>query len=439
MFAGGPNMPIGEKEGSVRATKPEATLLVVDDDELNRDMLSRRLEDHGFRVLTASTGVDALDVVASQPCDLVLLDVMMPDMSGLDVLASLRRTFTSRRLPVIMVTARVASRDVVEALELGANDYVTKPIDLPVALARVRTQLARIEAERTALAVQRRSDLQHAQKLSAVGQLTAGVAHDLKNLLTIVQGNGEFLQAALPNHDKRREEVDEILKAAKSAVALMHQLLAFSRKATVTPRVVRLERSVPSILKMLRHAIDGSIELIVTSSDSLWAIWADHGQLDQVIMNLVVNGRDAMPGGGRLSITLENVEMAATGDLDDQHRRPRQFVSMIVSDDGCGMDTETLSRIFDPFFTTKEADRGMGLGLAMVHGIIEQWGGSITVDSELGRGTTFRVLLPRADEKSSHDAAESSDVSGSPGLGTVLAAGEGHPVASIRQCRTPSR
>ena len=392
-------MPIGEKRGISRVTKPEATLLVVDDDELNRDMLSRRLEHHGFRVLRASTGAEALDVVGNQPCDLVLLDVMMPEMSGLEVLASLRRTSTSHHLPVIMVTARADSRSVVEALELGANDYVTKPIDLPVALARVGTQLARVEAERTALTLQRQCDLQHAQKLSAIGQLAGGVVHDFNNLLTTIQGRGELLQADLPDDDTRREDVGEILKAAKCAASLTRRLLTFSRKNSVTPRVVSLDEIVTSMATMLRRVIGKNVELVVKRADNLWSVRGDSGQLDQVIMNLVVNGRDAMPGGGRLSISLENVEIAATGDLDDRDGRPGQFVRMTVRDEGCGMGTETLSHIFEPFFTTKEPGRGTGLGLAMVHSIVEQWGGSITVDSELGRGTQFRVLLPRAEEE----------------------------------------
>ncbi len=375
----------------VSADPRVATLLVVDDEAPNRDLLGRRLEHHGFRVILASSGAEALEALAAQSFDLALLDVMMPEMSGLDVLAAVRRSLAWRELPVIMVTAKSDSRDVVEALDLGADDYVTKPLDFPVTLARVRAQLTRAAAERAALALQRHGDLQHAQKLSAVGQLAGGVAHDFNNLLMAIHGHGEFLRDDLPQDDKRQGDVEHILKAAQTAAALTRQLLTLSRVHQTVPQAIDLGAAADSMARLLRRVICEQIELVVTRPKHLWQVLGDAGQLDQVILNLVVNACDAMPQGGRLAIDLENATMARDeqpgGDL----------VRLTVRDTGCGMDDDTLARAFEPFFTTKAPAHGTGLGLATVRHVVEQLGGTIAVTSAPGAGTTVQVLLPRTE------------------------------------------
>jgi signal transduction histidine kinase/CheY-like chemotaxis protein len=227
--------------------------------------------------------------------------------------------------------------------------------------------------------------LRQAQKMEAVGRLAGGVAHDFNNLLTVIRGYGELLSENLEADDTRKADVTEILKAAESASSLTRQLLVFSRKQLLAPKVVKLEDIVRGTEKMLRRLIGADIELIVRSAPEVWCVMADPGQLEQVVMNLALNARDAMPDGGTLSIELENVDDANGGS-----------VALSVTDNGCGMDASTMARIFEPFFTTKAEGRGTGLGLAMVHGIVEQSGGSIAVQSEPGRGTSFRVTLPRA-------------------------------------------
>jgi signal transduction histidine kinase/ActR/RegA family two-component response regulator len=229
--------------------------------------------------------------------------------------------------------------------------------------------------------------LRHAQKMEAVGRLAGGVAHDFNNLLTVIRGYGELLNENLEADDTGKADVAEILKAAESASSLTRQLLVFSRKQLLAPKVVKLEEIVRGTEKMLRRLIGEDIELVVRSAPELWSVMADPGQLEQVVMNLALNARDAMPDGGSLIIELVNV--------DEPHGR---YVVLTVTDNGCGMDASTLARIFEPFFTTKGEGRGTGLGLAMVHGIVEQSGGSIAVQSEPGRGTSFRVALPRAKE-----------------------------------------
>ncbi len=230
---------------------------------------------------------------------------------------------------------------------------------------------------------QRDLDLRQAQKMEAIGRLAGGVAHDFNNLLTAIRGYGELIMDTLEAADARREDMSEILKAADSASGLTRQLLSFSRRERILAHPVALDAILTSTEKMLRRVIGEDIELVCVSQQPLGYVRADNGQIEQVLMNLAVNARDAMPGGGQIRIVLSNVE--ADG---------RPWVQLTVSDTGTGMDAETATHIFEPFFTTKGAGHGTGLGLATVYGIVQQSGGSIEVDSEPGRGTTFRVRLP---------------------------------------------
>ncbi|MEZ5287724.1 MAG: response regulator [Vicinamibacterales bacterium] len=284
-----------------------STLLVVDDDDLNREMLGRRLKHQGFHVLTAPGGAEALDLVRSRGCDLVLLDVMMPAVSGLDVLAALRASPATARLPVIMVTARGDSQDIVDALERGANDYVTKPIDLAVTLARVRTQLDRVAAERAALARQRHSDLQHAQKISTVGHLAGGVANGVNRLLSSIQDHGTSLRADLGADDVHQDDVSRILEAADTATGLTRELLALSRREPGTPQLVDLGARLDWLGHLLGRVIDERIVLDFSGSPDLWRVLAPAAHLDQVLLNLILNACEAMPEGGRLTVRLDNL------------------------------------------------------------------------------------------------------------------------------------
>jgi two-component system cell cycle sensor histidine kinase/response regulator CckA len=239
--------------------------------------------------------------------------------------------------------------------------------------------------------------LRQAQKMEAVGQLTGGIAHDFNNILGTILANSEFLIEELGGQDPRLEDAKEIKLAAQRAAALTRQLLAFSRKQVLELRVTELNPIISNVERMLRRLIGEDIELSVRLSDHLGNVQIDQGQIEQVLLNLAVNARDAMPRGGRLLIETSNVEFETSAGGIARGR----YVLITVTDTGTGMDAETQRRIFEPFFTTKELGKGTGLGLATSHGIVVQSGGYITVYSELGHGTAFNVYLPRADQEQS--------------------------------------
>ena len=236
------------------------------------------------------------------------------------------------------------------------------------------------------------------QKLDAIGRLSGGIAHDFNNLLGVIIGYSEALKRRIPADDSFREAVDEIMNAGKRAAALTQQLLAFSRKQVLEPKVLNLNAVVVEVEKMLRRLIGEDIELQNSLSANLGRVKADRSQIEQVLLNLAVNARDAMPQGGKLTIETTDAELDQTTVNRLAYVVPGHYVMLKVTDTGCGMDAELLSHIFEPFFTTKEQGKGTGLGLATVYGVIKQSGGYIWVESEPGKGTTFKICLPRVEE-----------------------------------------
>jgi len=271
------------------------------------------------------------------------------------------------------------------------------------------------------------TQLLQAQKMEAVGRLAGGVAHDFNNLLTVILSYSDLLLEDLPTDAPDREDVEQIRQAAVAASSLTRQLLAFSRQQVLEPRVLDVNTVVASTEKLLTRLLGEDVSLTTSLAAALGAVKVDPGQLEQIIMNLAVNARDAMPRGGRLSIETANVEMDESYVHGHPLARPGHYVMLAVSDTGTGMDAATQARIFEPFFTTKEAGKGTGLGLATVYGIVRQSSGFIWVYSEPGHGTSFKIYLPRVDEPVSPAGAPAPQVVG--GSETVLVVED---VAAVR-------
>jgi two-component system, cell cycle sensor histidine kinase and response regulator CckA len=262
--------------------------------------------------------------------------------------------------------------------------------------------------------------LQQSQRLEAVGRLAGGVAHDFNNLLTVITGYGYMLLGDLAAEAAPRANVEEILKAVDRASALTVQLLAFSRRQIAQPKTIDVNDLVLNMDKMLRRVIGEDIELVTALSPDAGKVHADSGQLEQVIVNLVVNSRDALPEGGRITIETANATLDEAYARTHLKAKAGEYVMLSVMDTGHGMDEETKAHIFEPFFTTKELGKGTGLGLAQVYGIVKQSGGEIAVTSDLGAGTRIRIYLPRIFGKASADAPRETDTDLQAGTETVL-------------------
>ncbi|HKX01334.1 MAG TPA: ATP-binding protein, partial [Methylomirabilota bacterium] len=265
----------------------------------------------------------------------------------------------------------------------------------PATLRGLTVDLTELKRSERALH-QSEEQLRQAQKMDAVGKLAGGIAHDFNNLLMVIRGDSDLMLRRLPPGHPLRPNAEGVREAADQAATLTRQLLAFSRKQVVAPRLVDLNGIVASIHAMLQRLLGETINLVTVTAPDLGGVKADPGQMEQMILNLCVNARDAMPDGGRLTVRTANVDLdAAAAAREWTDARPGPYVMLEVSDTGAGMDGETRSHLFEPFFTTKEQGKGTGLGLSTVYGTVKQSGGHISVEGEVGRGSTFRVYLPR--------------------------------------------
>jgi PAS domain S-box-containing protein len=261
------------------------------------------------------------------------------------------------------------------------------------------------ERKRAEVALRASEDqLRQAQKMEAVGQLAGGIAHDFNNLLMVIQGDSDLIRRKIPEDHPLRRNVDGIREASQQAAALTRQLLAFSRKQVLAPKVLDLNGIVAGMQAMLQRLLGETIHLVFVPRPDLGYVKADPGQLEQVIMNLVVNARDAMPDGGRLTMETSHLELDAAAALGHGEAAAGRYVALAVTDTGTGMDAATRARLFEPFFTTKEPGRGTGLGLSTVYGIVRQSGGHIWVYSEPGQGTTLKICLPVVAEEPEREA-----------------------------------
>src|SRR3954447_1487241 len=255
--------------------------------------------------------------------------------------------------------------------------------------------------------------LRQAQKMEAVGQLAGGVAHDFNNLLTAILGYCHLMLDEIPDESPLRLDLLEIQAAGDRAASLTRQLLAFSRRQMLQPQVVNINTLVAQLEKLLRRSISEDVELAIALGPDLWTVEVDPASVEQILVNLAVNARDAMPTGGRITIETANVELDDTYAVTHVSMKPGRYVMLAVGDTGEGMDAATRARVFEPFFTTKEQGKGSGLGLATVYGMVKQSGGHIWVYSDPGQGTVFRMYLPAVEKPVAVDAAPTGDSNGS--------------------------
>ena len=352
------------------------------------------LRDGGFepRWRRVESEPDLRDALAADSWDLVLSEFALPQLAQLRSLSIVRRT--RARIPFVLVTRAIDGAKAAHCVEADIDNLVDKDNLGRLAVAIERTIAMQAEhSERETLLRQ----LRQAQKMEAIGRLAGGVAHDFNNLLTVIQGYGQIIKRTLVPRGEFVEEIGELLGATERAAGLTRQLLAFSRSQPLRPQIIDVGPHIIELRKILGRVISEDVELEVDIAPGTGHVRVDPRQFEQVLINLAVNARDAMPDGGRLTIATSVVELGP-GDLAEAPGlRPGSYVRIGVSDEGVGMDPETVRHIFEPFFTTKEIGKGTGLGLATVFGIVQQSGGAIRVTSIPEKGTRFDVYIPRVE------------------------------------------
>ncbi len=366
-------------------------ILLIEDNPGDARLLRETLAEFGGApfelhwVARLSEGLERLD---EGGIDLVLLDLSLPDSHGLETLFKVRDR--EPNVPVVVLTGTDDEVTGALAVRRGAQDYLVKGrTDGDLLPRAVNYAIARSQLE---------GQLRQAQKMEAVGRLAGGVAHDFNNMLTGILGQSELLLRKLTADAPERRRVGEIVKAGERAATLTRQLLAFSRKQILQPRVLDLNSVVSDAQDALARLVGDDISLRFVPGAGLWAVKSDPGQIESVLMNLAANARDAMTAGGSLTVETANVQLSEAYACMHVPVEPGPYVMLAVSDTGAGMDAETQRRIFEPFFTTKGQGAGTGLGLSTVYGVVKQSGGYIWVYSEPGLGTTFKIYLPRTAE-----------------------------------------
>jgi signal transduction histidine kinase len=376
-------------------------VLIVEDSDDDVALAVAELRRGGYDVTwqRVDTG-EGLEVqLAADTWDLVISDHSLPQFSAPDALQMVRER--AGDLPFIIVSGSIGEAQAVAAMRAGANDYLVKGqlARLTPAVERELAEASQRRRREEAEQALRRTEeqLRHAQKMEAVGRLAGGIAHDFNNLLTAILGYSELFLSDLPSDAAGRADIEEIKNAGQQAASLTQQLLAFSRRQVLEPRVVNLNDIITNVEKLLRRVIGADVELSIDLEPALQPVGVDPGQIVQVLMNLAINARDAMPDGGHLSIQTRFRLLTQPLHIQEITLAPAPYAFVTVTDTGTGMPPEIAARIFEPFFTTKEPGKGTGLGLSTAYGIVRQSGGSIIVDSRPGSGTEFGIYLPCVD------------------------------------------
>lgn len=420
------------------SASPAACVLIVDDNEAGRYLKAHALARQGYRVLEAALGQTAIEMVAAEAPDLVLLDVLLPDGNGVDVCRHIKTHFP--QVTVLQTSsALISAQDRALALEAGADSYLIEPIEPDELVAVIRALLRMRVAEQSlrqlnetleARVVERTSELAesqrllmseragrqeaesvlwHVQKLEAVGRLTGGIAHDFNNLLTVIYGNLELLQSAVTGEQQRSQSgqlrlISSALRAAEHGAQMTQQLLAFARRGVLQAKIVDLNTVIAGMADFLRRTLGDEITLEISEKPRLWLCRVDPVQFEAAILNLAINARDSMPEGGTLKIELGNVDTRRAGGKTEV--TPGCYACVRIVDSGVGMTQDVLERAFEPFFTTKNIGEGSGLGLSQVYGFVNQSGGDVKIVSRPGAGTSVELYLPRCDREATDEAQE---------------------------------
>lgn len=369
-------------------------ILLVDDDEddylITQDLLSDINADK-YELEWVSTYELATERMVRSEHDIYLVDYRLGKHSGLELLRWAMAE--SCKAPLILLTGQGDHQVDLEAMEAGAADYLVKDkLDANLLERSIRYAVEGFRAQEDRIKLE--AELRQAQKMEAIGHMAGGIAHDFNNVLTAILSYASLARRHVePDHPVYSKLVG-IEESSQRAANLTHQLLAFARRQVVVPRTLDLNDVVLNLDKLLRRLINAEIELVTLPGQNLNYVKVDPGQMEQILVNLVVNARDAMPNGGKLTIRTMNENLTQKFTQNHVGVEPGDYVCLCVSDDGTGMPESVKARIFDPFFTTKELGKGTGLGLATCYGIVKQNNGHILVDSEVGVGTTFNIYFP---------------------------------------------
>jgi signal transduction histidine kinase/ActR/RegA family two-component response regulator len=381
--------------------KTPLRLLHLEDDPLDAELITTTLTQGNIPCQSQLVDTRQAFVAALKEglMDLILADYSIPGFDGMTALALARQHCPD--VPFLFVSATIGEELAIDAMHQGATDYVLKQRLgrlVPSVQRALRELDDRAERKRAEEALrQSEKQFRQSQKMEAVGRLAGGIAHDFNNLLTVIMGYSQVLLTELGPQHPLCGKIEETLKAGEKAATLIRQLLTFSSKQSLDPKVLSLNTAVMSLESLLRRLIGEDIRLVCTLDPTNGRLRADQAQLEQVLVNLVVNARDAMPKGGTLTIDTAQVELTRSPVYHLTPILPGPYVRLTVSDTGCGMDRKTQSHIFEPFFTTKGEGKGSGLGLSTVYGIVTQCGGAIDVTSRVGHGTRFDLYFPSAE------------------------------------------